>query len=289
MAKLIANQRFTQTNPHRRIYGPICPFTGKLRRSPIGSVTYLFIDNMNAMTNICLHCGTLLTEPHSDHNVRPTRKYCDDRCKMRYHRTKTNELASRAFSLPNQPMSVETIYKFKPIPWERGLFVKPIQFSQCVWGEELGLTNTHYFVAAADWDERLVGLNVLYELLTFIESFNELQGSTCKNSFRADQQDDTGDNWCTFLAQYAYELPLLEARLPQHLPLLSVFLKPYQTQIRQWIRAMTVTARFFVYENHRRVDRFNVAFDDSFLTEMKRAQRQVVSWWFDLETSIHEL
>ncbi|MDB5243294.1 MAG: hypothetical protein JWP57_3919 [Spirosoma sp.] len=128
-------------------------------------------------------------------------------------------------------------------------------------------------------------LNLLYDLLTLIEGFIESQGETSKNSFG----EDINDDWCSFFAMYAIELPLLEARLLQNRPLLSVFQKSYQPQIRQWIRVMTVTARIFVYENRLRVEEFKVAFDDSFLTEMKRAQRQVVSWWFDLEASIHEL
>lgn len=241
------------------------------------------------MTNVCLQCGTLLSEHKSDQNVRSNRKYCNDRCKMRYHRTKPKELAFTAFSLSNQTMYVETNYELEPVTWERGLFVKPIRFSLNIWGEELGLTNDAYFVAPGHWHKLMVELNLLHELLTFIQSFPELHGYACKNSFREDLSDDSGDNWCPFFAQYAYDLPLLEARLQQNRPLLSILLKPYQTQIRQWIRVMTVSARLFVYENHLRVDEFKVAFDDSFITEMKRAQRQVVSWWFDLEASIHKM
>ncbi|MDB5243293.1 MAG: hypothetical protein JWP57_3918 [Spirosoma sp.] len=70
------------------------------------------------MTYVCLQCGTLLAEHKSDYNVRPNRKYCNDRCKMRYHRTKTKELTSVAFSLSKQTISVDTNYKFKPITWE---------------------------------------------------------------------------------------------------------------------------------------------------------------------------
>lgn len=147
----------------------------------------------------------------------------------------------------------------------------------------IGFSYDCYYVASKqDFQPWMRGLNLLKSLLNTIEDFLQTQGGVSKNSFEDDEGDGIND-FCSLFNQVVGDVDRLATLFCQEHPPFTAFIAPHQAQINQWLRDMTQAARFFVYDNHRRRDAFEVCFEASFLADMKRARRQVVGWWFDYE------